>query len=711
MENNLEEIPTLDTSVDEATEQSTDVRAMVESINLAKKLDEEKLKAISKQVKDGFEYDYESRRSWEAAAKEYTKLALQVKEDKTYPWPGASNVKYPLLSTAAMQFNARAYPSLVPSGGKVVKAMVVGKDPTGEKREKADRISAYMSYQFMEEMDCWEEDMDKLLIMLPIVGTLFKKTYFDSVQKKSVSKLVLAQNLVVNYWATSLEEAERISEIIHISPRNLKSKQLSSVYLDVDLGEPPIYEDDDLPNVGANSDETRPFQLIEQHCYIDLDDDGYAEPYIVIFERQSGEILRITARFTVEGVALNDKGNVASISPVHYYTKFGFIPNADGSFYDIGFGVLLGPLNESVNTLINQLLDAGHLNNLQGGFLGKGLKLKMGEQRFKPGEWKTINTTADDLKKQVLPLPTKEPSNVLFQLMGTLITSGKELASVAEIFVGKMPGQNTPATTTMATIEQGMKVFTAVYKRIYRSLKEEFKKLFELNGVYLNPEEYVEVLDATIGPEDFDSDNYDVCPQADPNAMSQTEKLMKAQGLLELLPIGILDPVEVVSRVLEAQEQPNWEKLLNKQIQQTGEFQPPPDPKMQEMAMKSQLEQQKIAMQSQSQQQKMALDARDKQVQLAMKAQEHEMNMQHKAQMAQLDAAEKIHMQRIFSAEAQNKMVAGALQGQQKLSQQEQMHQAKLKQAKETASLPSKNGASGKNTASRKPSSKGSKNG
>lgn len=707
MENNLESQPSAATEAEEPSYEPTDVRAMVESVNLAKKLDKEKLKAISKQVKDGFEYDIESRRSWETAAKEYTKLALQVKEDKTYPWVGASNVKYPLLSTAAMQFNARAYPSLVPSGGKVVKAVVVGKDPTGEKKEKAERISTYMSYQIMEEMDCWEEDMDKLLIMLPIVGTLFKKTFFDSVKKKNVSKLVLAQNLVVNYWATSLEEAERISEIIHISPRNLKSKQLSEIYLDVDLGEPPIYEDDDLPNVGANSDETRPYQLIEQHCYIDLDDDGYAEPYIVTFERASGEILRITARFTVEGVVLNSKGNIAQITPTHYYTKYGFIPNADGSFYDIGFGVLLGPINESVNTLINQLIDAGHLNNLQGGFLGKGLKLKMGEQRFKPGEWKTINTTADDLKKQVLPLPTKEPSNVLFQLMGTLITSGKELASVAEIFVGKMPGQNTPATTTMATIEQGMKVFTAVYKRIYRSLKEEFKKLYELNRVYLNPEEYVEVLDVTVGPDDFNQDSYDVCPQADPNAMSQTEKLMKAQGLLELLPIGILDPVEVVSRVLEAQEQPNWEKLFNKQIQESGEFQPPPDPKMQEMAMKSQLEQQKIGMQAQAQQQKMALDSRDKQVQLAMKAQEHEMNMQHKAEMAQLDAAEKTHMQRIFSADAMNKMVTEAVAGRQKIAQSQEMHKAKVQQAKEQASLPSKSGATGKSTKSRKPSSKG----
>jgi chaperonin GroES len=245
----------------------TDVRALVENVNIAKTLKDAKLKEISSIVKTGFEYDLESRRNWETAAKEYTKLALQVKEEKTYPWTGASNVKYPLLSTAAMQFNARAYPSLVPSGGKVVKAVVIGKDPKGEKLERANRVSAYMSYQVMEEMECWEEDMDKLLIMLPIVGTLFKKTYFDTVKKKPVSKLVLAHNLVVNNWATSLAEAERVSEIIRISPRNLKSKQLSEIYLDKDLGSPTVYEDDFYPEVGVNSaDTTLPYQLIEQHC-------------------------------------------------------------------------------------------------------------------------------------------------------------------------------------------------------------------------------------------------------------------------------------------------------------------------------------------------------------------------------------------------------------------------------------------------------------
>lgn len=668
----------MDAQPQQATEnesQMNQLRAKIEAKNMAEGLDKDTLQKIADQASAGFEYDLESRKDWEKASKEWTKLALQTVEQKTYPWPGASNVKYPLLSTAAMQFNARAYPALVPAGNKIVKATVVGKDRDGEKAKKAERISLYMSYQILEEMDSWEEDMDKLLIMLPIVGTLFKKTYFDTVKKKPCSRLVLAQNLVVNNWATCLEEAERISEILYISKRTLKSRQLSGVFRDVDLGDPHVYDDGNKP-ADSRNDETTPYQIIEQHCYYDLDDDGYSEPYVVTFDRYSKEVLRISARFELDGLILNDKGDIAAIEPINYYTKFGFIPNADGSFYDIGFGVLLGPLNESVNTLINQLLDAGHLNNLQSGFLGKGLKLKMGEHSFKLGEWKTINSTADDLKKQILPLPTKEPSAVLFQLMGTLITSGKELASVAEIFVGKMPGQNTPATTTMATIEQGMKVFTAVYKRIYRSLSSEFHKLFELNETYLNPDQYIAILDDTIGPDDFNDEGYDVCPQADPNAMSQTEKLMKAQGLLELLPIGILDPVEVVSRVLEAQEQPNWQKLFNKQIQETGQFQPPPDPKLQEMQMKGQMEQQKVAMQGQAQQQKMELESRSAQVQLAMKAQEHQMDMQHKAEMSKIQAAEAVHKQRIFSVE-----------GVQKIVQSEQTHKQKLHQMKAEKSV------------------------
>jgi chaperonin GroES len=652
----------------------------IDSINLALSLDEDKLKEIGSSCKEGFEVDLQSRSTWERDLEDWTKLAMQVREEKSFPWRGASNVKYPILSTAAMQFAARAYPSLVPQDGKVVKASTIGKDPTGEKLEKASRVSTYMSYQVLHEMDNWEEDMDKLLLMLPIVGTVFKKTFWDKSSEKIKSCLVLPKNLVVNNWASSLDEAERISEIITLSPRVFKERQLQKIFRDVDLGSPEQAPGDLL--------ETSPYTLIEQHTYLDLDDDGYAEPYIVTFHKQSGEVLRIVDRFSAEDVKTEGE-KVVKITATQFYTKFSFVPNPDGSFYSIGFGVLLGPLNESVNTLINQLVDAGTVSNLQSGFIGKGIRLKNGETGFTPGEWKPVNATGDDLRKQIVPLPAKEPSAVLFQLMNALVTSGKELASVAEIFVGKMPGQNTPATTTMASIEQGMKVFTAVYKRIYRALKTEFTRIYTLNSQYLDPNTYAAVVDVSVGPEDFNDDTYDICPGADPSSMTQTEKLMKAQGLLELLPTGMLDPVEVVKRVLEAQEQPNWEKLLSQQIQQTGQFEPPPDPKLQEMQMKSQLEQQKVQMNAQALQQKMELQARDSAVQLSMKAQSHQQDMQHKAQMANIDAATAVHKQKIFSATEQAAV-------NQKLVQNHQQHQQKLQQTKEQSSVQKRNSGTGK---------------
>lgn len=666
-----DEIVSPDTEYEQEQPQGMSFRALVEAVNIADTLDEDKLNEIGHEVKEGYEADKESRKDWEDSIEEWTKLAKQVREEKSFPWPNASNVKYPLLTTAAMQFAARAYPSLVPSDGRVVKSKVIGKDPDGQKLERAERVSMYMSYQIMHEMPHWEEGMDKLLIQLPVVGMVFKKTYWDSVKKTPVSELVLPQNLIINYWAKSLEEAERISEEIEMSPRVLKERQMAGLFLDIDLGTPIVPEDREF----SEHDHTVPYILVEQHTYLDLDDDGYKEPYVVTIHRETGKVLRIAARFDEDKVYLNEKGELVKIEPIQYYTKFGFIPNPDGSFYDIGFGCLLGPLNESVNTLINQLIDSGTLNNLQSGFLGKGLRLRMGDVGFKPGEWKAVNSTGDDLKKQIVPLPSKEPSNVLFQLMGSLITSGKELASVAEIFTGKMPGQNTPATTTMATIEQGMKVFTAVYKRIYRSLAEEFLKIYDINKNYLDPNTYAAVVDMQISPDDF-SDLYDICPGADPTAVSQTEKLLKAQGLLELLPTGMLNPVEVIKRVLEAQEQPNWEQLLNPQVAESGQPpEPPPDPKLMEMQMKGQMEQQKLAMQAEAQARKGELEARDKEVQLAMKAQEHQLKMQAAADMAQIRAAEAIHKQRIFSAQQQADM-------NQKLAMRAAEHRQKVQQSK-----------------------------
>lgn len=691
-----EETEPLGTREESENPEKENFEQLVTSVNIAENLEEQQLTDIGTECKRGFDADFQSRDLWEKDLEDWTKLAMQVREQKSWPWREASNVKYPLLSTASMQFNARAYPSLIPSDGKIVKAKVIGKDPQGVKVDKADRVATYMSYQLMHEMDCWDEEMDKMLMILPIIGTVFKKTYWDGDKKQVASRLVLPIDLVVNNWAKTIEEAERVSEIIEMSQRVFEERKRQGIFLDVDLGPPSTPMKEGPVHIPAN-DETTPYVLVEQHTYIDLDDDGYKEPYIVTFERTTGKVVRIAARFRTEDVEINDKNDVVKIVPTQHYTKFSFVPNPDGSFYDLGFGVLLGPINEAVNTLINQLVDAGTLNNLQGGFIGKGIKLKAGENTLKPGEWKPVPVGGDDLRKQIVPLPSKEPSNVLFQLMGSLITSGKELASVAEIFVGKMPGQNTPATTTMATIEQGMKVFTAVYKRIYRSLEKEFKKIYKLNALYLNPETYVSVLDAPVGPDDFSAEDYDICPGADPTAVSQTEKLLKAQGLMELMQAApqAFNPIEIFSRVLQAQEQPNWERVFSMEVQQSGQIPQAPDPKMMEMQMKTQLEQQKAQMKAEYDQFKMELEGRQAEQKMQMEAQMHEMSMQQKAQQAQLDSAIEIQKQKIFMAAEANKAQVSAVQGEQKIRHGEEAHRQKMTQQKESQTLQKKTSSNG----------------
>lgn len=684
-------------NMDEAQSADISPDAELQAENLAAKHNKsekgkEKLREIGEQCLRGFELDLDSRSEWENDLDDWINLAKQIREPKSYPWNGSSNVKYPMLSTAAMQFSARAYPSLVPSNGKIVKSIVIGKDPTGEKYEKGERVSNYMSYQLMHDMDSWEEDMDKMLMMLPVVGTMFKKTWYDPSEDKVKSCVVLPKNLVVNNWAKSLHNVERISEVIEMSPRLVQERKNQDLFIDVDLGTPRSMEGD-----YTAQDDTTPYTLVEQHTFYDDDDDGYAEPYIVTFERWSGTVVRMVRRYLLDDVETNDEGGIKKIKPLQMYTKFGFVPNPDGSFYDIGLGVLLGPLNESVNTLINQLIDSGSLSNLQSGFIGKALRLKMGDTKFAPGEWKPVNATGDDLRKQIVPLPAKDPSDTLFQLMGSLVTSGKELASVAEIFTGKMPGQNTPATTTMATVEQGMKVFTAVYKRIFRSLAEEFKKIYRLNKTYIDPETYVAVLDTTVGPEDFDEESYDICPGADPTAVSQTEKLLKAQGLMEMLPLipGMLDPIKVFSRVLEAQEQPNWQELFSAEVQASGQVPPPPpDPKLMAIQAKVEADQKKAAMDIKQKQMEMELDARDSVMQMQMKQQEHAQKMQHQIESTKVKAASDIAMSNIYASTERQK-------GQQDLQNSQQAHEQKMQQTKESAKL-QKQSASGSGT--KKPS-------
>jgi len=648
-----------------------DISAILEASNVVDLLSEETLLHIGTVAHEGYDTDMESRRPWEKDLTSWTKLALQISDEKTFPWPNAANIKFPLLATAAMQFAARAYPALVPALGDVVKCQIIGRDLDGTKAERAKRVSIHMSNQVMHEMEDWEEDMDRLLISLPIAGTCFKKTYWEANKQRNCSKLVLPKYLVVNNTCRSLEEAERVTEVLFLTRRQVKERQNRKVYADIKLDLPGEAWDASSVTVNRSfqldntDDVTTPYTILEQHTYLDLDDDGYSEPYIVTLEESTHKVLRIVPRFTEDDVVIDEKNKVISIEAVQYYTKYSFIPNPDGGFYDIGFGRLLGPINESANTIINQLVDAGSLSNLQSGFIGKGLRIKMGETRFQPGEWKTVNGTGDDIKKQLFPLPVREPSAVLFQLLELLLKSGKELASVAEIMTGKMPGQNTPATTTMASIDQGMKVFTAVYKRIYRSLAKEFRKIYKLNKTYMNPEEYLAVLDDNVQQSDYEGPEGDIIPGADPTAISPQEKQGKAQAVMQILQLGTIDPMFATQMYLDAHEIPNAEKAIKQPAP------PQPDPKVELMKTKAQLETQKASQDMQIKEREAQLRSAGMQQDLQMKALSAQQDAQSKNVEGILKARAAQQGMQQEAAHSGLKMITAAMSHAQKMKQQE----------------------------------------
>ena len=650
-----------------------DIKNNINEINIADSLDKDQLLKIGSTCARGYKADKNSRKEWEENLEKWTKLALQITEKKTYPWPNASNVKFPLLSTASMQFAARAYPALVPADGNIVKCKVVGSDLDGSKEARAIRVSKHMSYQLLQEMDDWEEEMDRLLIALPIAGTVFKKTYWDSIKQKNCSHLIYPKNLVVNYWAKNLESAERKTEIFEMSKRIVKEKQLAKIYLDKDLGDPSLGKVEQSTSNPSGTkpnedDETTPYIILEQHTFLDLDKDGYPEPYIVIFEESTETVLRITARYNESGISIGEKGEVLKIEPLEYYTKYSFFPNPDGGFYDIGFGRLLGSINHSVDTLINQLIDAGTLSNLQSGFIGKGLRIKMGDSRFTPGEWKVVNATGADIKSQIFPMPVRDPSDVLFKLLELLSQSAKELASIAEIMVGKMPGQNTPATTTMATVQEGQRLFTAVYKRVYRSMAEEFRKLYKLNAEYLDPQEEIDVLDEPVNQSDYTGNANDIVPSADPTTSSQEARTQKAERLAQLLSLGTINAQEVTQRILTAYEEPNIEKLMGNLPP------PPPDPKMEQIKAKAQLDQQKFEFDKQ-------MKILDHQIKQSEGVDKQNLENEKVKMQLQNDAISSYLQNQINTATANQSMQQSADLHSQKISQQEEMHQVKKAQA------------------------------
>ena len=451
--------------------------------NIADTIKEEVLADIGSTVIMEYDIDKKSRSDWETVHTDAMDLAKQITQGRTWAGAPVADVKYPTLAEAAIQFSARAYPNIV-KGKDVVKCKILGVRPSIEPiqplppqegqppdqkeimkaemtqmalkmikatEDRAKRIEEFMSYQFLEEIEDWEDSLDQLLMSLPIMGCMFKKTYYDSSDSEVKSSLVNPQDLVVNYLARSIEKAARVTHVFELTPNEIVERVNAKMFLDIEYGDPKSSENKD----GSDKDAPHPF--LEQHRWWDLDNDGYKEPYVVTVHQDTEEVVRIIARFDAEGIITDDKGRLVKIQPVHYFTRFIFMPAFDGNFYGMGFGSLLYPLNETINSTINQILDAGTYNIQKGGMIGKGVSLGKGTKVINTREWHQVQFTGDDIKKALVQYPEVQISPVLFQLLGMMIEASKGLSSVADVLTGETQGANASPTTVLSLIEQALK--------------------------------------------------------------------------------------------------------------------------------------------------------------------------------------------------------------------------------------------------------------
>lgn len=524
--------------------------------NIAFDLKDDLLDTIGQDAIRDYGIDDQSRAEWVQDMERGYDLALQVTKDKTYPFPGAANVVYPLVTTAALQFNARAYPALV-DGRNIVKVKVNGKDPDGQKQARADRVSRHMSWQLLEQMDEWEEETDRELIQVPIVGCAFRKTYYDTVLGRNCSKLVSAMDFVVNDETTkSMESCPRSTEVCGYYRHEIETKFRKGTWREIDIE----YDSEDTQ---------RKEIFLEQHTLLDLDEDGYEEPWIVTVHKETQKVVCITACFEPEGIEV-ENGKIIRIERLQYYTKIPFLPHPKGRFYDLGFGFLLKSLNHTINSTLNMLLDAGHLANLPSGWIGRGPEMKAGMMRFRPGEFKPINSPGGVIRDAIVMNDFKGPNAVLMQLLLFLVEAGQGITSVQNEMTGDV-NPNIQPTTLLAQIEQGMKQMVTIFKRIMRARKKEYQKLYRLNRVHMNDVEEFNFHDEPmeVWRADYEDERLDISPAADPNMVSDTQKLTRAQALMQWRAMSPLaNQAEVDKRYLLALGVEDADKLI-------GE--PPPD--------------------------------------------------------------------------------------------------------------------------------------
>lgn len=504
--------------------------------NIAELLDDGYLGELSTDLRGSYEEDMESRSEWEET---YTKGLDQLgvkHEERSQPFEGASGVTHPLIAESVTQFQAQAYKELLPSGGPV-KTQVLGLQDAA-REEQASRVKNFMNYQIMEIMEEFDPDMDQLLFYLPLSGSTFKKVYFDQAKQRAVSKFIPAQDLVVPYAASDLATASRVTHVLRMDANEVRKMQIAGVYRDVELSKYEEGEDEVRQKIDEIQGTSRTytdevFTILEMHVDLDLEGfedmspngepTGIALPYIVTIDEGSGKILGIRRNFE-EGAGLAKK--------TQYFVHYKFMPGL--GFYGFGLIHMIGGLGRAATSILRQLIDAGTLANLPAGFKARGVRVRNDDEPLQPGEWRDIDAPGGNIRDAIIPLPYKEPSGTLAQLLGALIEGGRRFVSLADQQTGD-GNTAAPVGTTVAMLERGMKVMSAIHKRLHYSQRQEFRVLARIFRDNLPPEYPYDVEGGNrmIKAEDFDN-RIDVIPVSDPNIFSMAQRVTLAQTQLQL---------------------------------------------------------------------------------------------------------------------------------------------------------------------------------
>ncbi len=505
--------------------------------NLAEFLDESILTDIGSELDEKYNDYRSSRQDWEMAYTNGLDLLGFKYERRTEPFKGASGVTHPVLAESVTQFQAQAYKELLPADGPV-RTQILGLTDRN-KEDQAMRVKEFMNYQIMNVMKEYEPEFDQMLFYLPLSGSTFKKVYYDAMLGRAVSKFIPAEDLIVPYSATSLEDAEAVIHVIKISENDLRKQQVNGFYRDVELGQPPLKEDEikskqrELEGIRVEKQEDI-YTLLE--CHVNLDLEGFEDkdpqtgeptgiklPYVVTIEESSREVLSIRRNYKSDDPLKNR---------TNYFVHFKFLPGL--GFYGFGLIHMIGGLSRTATSALRQLLDAGTLANLPSGFKMRGIRVRDDAQPLQPGEFRDVDAPGGNLRDAFMPLPFKGPDQVLLQLMGIVVDAGQRFASIADAQVGDM-NQQAAVGTTMALLERGSRVMSAIHKRIYGALKNEFELLANVFATYLPPVYPYDVVGGQrqIKVTDFD-EKIDILPVADPNIFSQSQRINLAQTQLQL---------------------------------------------------------------------------------------------------------------------------------------------------------------------------------